>query len=40
MRRLLRKCGVGPGVSVIDKLKSYAAADKDIGLRFQHRQHG
>jgi len=39
MRKLLRKCGVTPRVLVTDKLKSYAAANKDMGLRFEHRQH-
>ena len=24
---------------ITDKLKSYAAANKDIGLKFEHRQH-
>jgi putative transposase len=39
MRKLLRKYGVSPRVLVTDKLKSYAAANKDIGLKFEHRQH-
>ena len=39
MRKLLRKCGDPPRVLITDKLKSYAAANKDIGLRFEHRQH-
>ena len=39
MRKLLRKCGDTPRVLITDKLKSYAAANKDIGLRFEHRQH-
>ena len=30
MRKLLRKCGDPPQVLIIDKLKSYAAANKDI----------
>ena len=39
MRKLLRKCGVTPRVLITDKLKSYAAANKDMGLKFEHRQH-
>jgi putative transposase len=39
MRKLLRKCGRPPRVLITDKLKSYAAANKDMGLRFEYRQH-
>ena len=39
MRKLLRKCGVTPRALITDKLKSYAAANKDMGLNFEHRQH-
>ena len=39
MRKLLRKCGRAPRVLITDKLKSYAAANKDMGLKFEHRQH-
>ena len=39
MRKLLKKCGLTPRVLITDKLKSYAAANKDMGLRFEHRQH-
>ena len=39
MRKLLRKCGLTPRVLITDKLKIYAAANKDMGLRFEHRQH-
>ena len=39
MRKLLRKCGVTPRVLITDKLKSHAAANKDMGLKFEHRQH-
>jgi putative transposase len=39
MRKLLRKCGVTPRVLITDKLKSSAAAMKDMDLRFEHRQH-
>lgn len=39
MRKLLRKNGKTPRVMVADKLNSYAAANKKIGLKFEHRQH-
>src|SRR5258708_38482819 len=39
MRKLLRKHGRAPRVLVTDKLKSYAAANKDMGLSVEHRQH-
>jgi putative transposase len=39
MRKLLKKCGLTPRVLITDKLKSYAAANKDMGLKFEHRQH-
>ena len=39
MRKLLRKCGGPLRVLITDKLKSYAAANKDMGLRFEHRRH-
>ena len=39
MRKLLRKNGKIPRVMVADKVKSYAAANKKIGLKFEHRQH-
>ena len=39
MRKLLRKCGLSPRVLITDKLKSYAAANQDMGLKFEHRQH-
>ncbi len=38
MRKLLRKHGKTPRVLVTDKLKSYAAANKKMGLKFEHRQ--
>ena len=38
MRKLLRKHGKTPRVMVTDKLKSYAAANKKLGLKFEHRQ--
>jgi len=39
MRKLLRKHGKTPRVMVTDKLKSYAAANRKMGLKFEHRQH-
>lgn len=39
MRKLLRKHGATPRVIVTDKLKSYAAANRQMGLRFEHFQH-
>jgi putative transposase len=39
MRKLLRNQGKTPRVMVTDMLKSYAAANKKMGLKFEHRQH-
>ena len=39
MRKLLRKSTKAPRVLMTDKLRSYGAARKDIGLRIEHRQH-
>jgi putative transposase len=39
MRKLLRKHGHAPRVLITDKLKSYAAANRDLGLKVEHRQH-
>src|SRR5260370_20696550 len=41
MRKLLRKHGRAPRVLVTDKLnlRSYAAANHDLGLNVEHRQH-
>ena len=39
MRKLLKKHGRAPRVLITDKLKSYAAANKELGLDFEHRQH-
>ncbi|MDN7177442.1 IS6 family transposase [Caballeronia sp. SEWSISQ10-4 2] len=39
MRKLLRKHGRAPRVLITDKLKSYAAANRDLGLSGEHRQH-
>jgi putative transposase len=39
MRKLLRKHGRAPRVLITDKLKSYAAANRDLWLKVEHRQH-
>ena len=39
MRKLLKKSARAPRVMITDKLKSYGAARKDMGLRVEHRQH-
>jgi putative transposase len=39
MRKLLTKHGRAPRVLITDKLKSYAAANRDLGLNGEHRQH-
>lgn len=39
MRKLLKKTAIAPRVTITDKLKSYAAARKDMGLKIEHRQH-
>jgi putative transposase len=39
MRKLLRKHGRAPRVLVTDKLKSYAAANRELGIKVDHRQH-
>jgi SMC interacting uncharacterized protein involved in chromosome segregation len=39
MRKLLKKHGRTPRVLITDKLKSYAAANQDLGLNIEHRQH-
>jgi len=39
MRKLLRKHGRAPRVLITDKLRSYAAANRDLGLKVEHRQH-
>ena len=38
MRKLLKKSGCTPRVLVTDKLKSYAAAVRDLGLSVRHHQ--
>jgi putative transposase len=39
MRKLLKKHGRAPRVLIIDKLKSYAAANRAMGISVEHRQH-
>jgi len=39
MKKLLKKRGFVPHVMVTDKLKSYAAAKKELLLPVEHRQH-
>ena len=39
MLKLLRKHGRTPRVMITDKFKSYAAAKRRMGLKFEHRQH-
>jgi len=39
MRKLLRKHGRAPRVLITDKLKSYAAANRDLGINVEHRQY-
>jgi putative transposase len=39
MRKLLKKHGRAPRVLVTDKLKSYAAANRALGISVEHRQH-
>jgi putative transposase len=39
MRKLMKKHGRVPRVLVTDKLRSYAAANRDLGLDLDHRQH-
>ncbi len=38
MRKLLKKQGMAPRVVVTDKLRSYAAAFRELGLSAQHEQ--
>ncbi len=39
LRKLLKKSAMAPRVMVTDKLGSYGAVRKDMGLRIEHRQH-
>ena len=38
MRKLLRKQGFAPSVLVTDKLRSYGAARRDLGISARHEQ--
>ena len=38
-RKLLKKHGRAQRVLITDKLKSYAAANRDLGISVEHRQH-
>ncbi len=38
MRKLIKKCGFAPRTIVTDKLRSYAAAFRDLGLTARHHQ--
>ena len=39
MRKLFKKSARAPRVMITDRLKSYGAARKDMGLHMEHRQH-
>jgi putative transposase len=39
LRKLLKKQGMAPRVMITDKLGSYGAARRDMGLGIEHRQH-
>ncbi len=39
LRKLLKKNAMAPRVMITDKLGSYAAARRDMGLSIEHRQH-
>ncbi len=39
MMKLLKKSGFAPRVIITDKLKSYGAAFREMGLGIEHRQH-
>ena len=39
MKKLLKKEGFAPRVIITDKLKSYGAAFREMGLGIEHRQH-
>ncbi len=39
LKKLLKKQGFAPHIMVTDKLKSYAAAKKELLLKVEHRQH-
>jgi putative transposase len=39
MRKVLKEHGRAPRILITDKLKSYPAANRDLGLNLEHRQH-
>ena len=39
MRKLLKKYAMAPRVMITDKLRSYAAAKRDLTVGAEHRQH-
>ena len=39
LRKLLRKHGRSPRAMITDKLGSYGAARRDMGMKFEHRHH-
>jgi putative transposase len=39
MRKLVKRHGRAPRVLITDKRKSYAAANRDLGINGEHRQH-
>ena len=39
VHKLLRKHGRAPRVLITDKLESHAAANRDLGINVEHRQH-
>ena len=39
LRKLIRKQARAPRVLVTDRLGSYGAARKNMGMKFEHRQH-
>jgi putative transposase len=39
LRKLLKKNAMAPRVMITDKLGSYGAARRDMGLSIEHRQH-
>ncbi len=39
LKKLLKKQELAPRVLITDKLKSYGAAIKELGLEIEHRQH-
>jgi putative transposase len=39
VHKLLRKHGRAPRVLITDKLESHAAANRDLAINVEHRQH-